>query len=75
MCKCCISDMGKDARAGCFDAYFFHHPVCWTVYAGGKESGLMVTILGERRAVPVMPSPDRRTVPSSAVWTYDSSLA
>ena len=50
MCKCCISDMGKDARAGCFDAYFFHHPVCCTVYAEGKEGGLMVTILGERRA-------------------------
>lgn len=47
MCKNCISDMGKDARAGCFDAYFFHYPVCCTVYAGGKESGLMVTILGE----------------------------
>ena len=30
----------------------FYHPVCCTVYAGGKESGLMVTILGERRASP-----------------------
>ena len=57
----------------------FHHPVCCTVYAGGKESGLMVTVLGGTKGVPVMPPTDRRTVRSSAfvwtVWTYDSSLA
>ena len=58
----------------------FHHPVCCTVYAGGKESGLMGDCSGETKGVPVMPPPDRRTVPSSAafvwtVWTYDSSLA
>ena len=59
-----------------YTSALFHHPVCCTVYAGGKESGLMGDCSGETKGVPVMSPPDRRTVrPSSAVWTYDSSLA
>ena len=35
-----------------YTARFFIIPFAALVYAGGKESGLMVTILGERRASP-----------------------
>ena len=45
-------------------------PFAALVYAGGKGKRLNGDCSGGTEGVPVMPPPDRRTVPSSAfVWT------
>lgn len=38
MCKNCISDMEKDARAGCFDARFFIIPFAGLCMPGERKA-------------------------------------
>ena len=57
----------------------FYHPVCCTVYAGGKGKRLNGDCSGGNEGRPRHASPRQKNRPSSAfvwtVWTYDSGLA